>query len=125
MWEPNIVASPYGYTTEFTRANQHATRYMAHFHDPLINGNWVFTVWAYLLGAVIATVFLLRRWTWTSLTLAAIALAALMYQVGLFFGILSVGFRFEAPSVLLIELVAVAGVGALAGRARRRRAHPS
>lgn len=99
------------YPTEFIRANDVSRDYMGLFHGRAETGGVVFTVWLYLLFALIVVPVLLIRRTFTAWCIAAPAGAALAHQIGIFIGLQGIAYRFEYPAVALIAVTATACIG--------------
>jgi hypothetical protein len=94
-YHPFIDPNTYGYHTTFPWADRIANSYEAAFTDDSNNGDFLFTVWAYLLICVIAAVVLLRRRSWRPVLVGALALSALTYQIGFFFGLMGSYYSYE------------------------------
>jgi hypothetical protein len=114
-----IDNNPFGYKTTFPGINDAANDYLGAFADDRNNnGGALYAVWLYLIAAIAIAVVFLRRWTWPALTVAATAIAALTYQVGIFFGIMGTIFRFEFPAVTFVAIGLAATAGVLWQRRR-------
>jgi hypothetical protein len=99
------------YPTKFSRPNNLSRDYMNLFIDKYGRGGPLFTVWVYLLFALVAMVMLLRRRSLPAWLAAATLAAALAHQLGIFFGIQGVAYRFEFPAVTLIVTIGVTCAG--------------
>jgi len=90
--------------------------------DPVLDGGIVHRVWIYLLLALAAAVVLLRRRAPVVLRcVGALGLAALTYQIGLFFLAMGVQYRLENPSVVIGLLCAAVLLRLAASEVQRRR----
>jgi hypothetical protein len=119
-YHPWIDQNPFGYSTRWTGINGTASDYLDAFADDGYNGGIVYRVWLYLLVCIAGAVVFLRRWTWGAVILGGVGVAALTYQVGIFFGPMGTNYRFEFPTVVLGELMLAALIG-LALTLRRSR----
>ncbi len=120
MWiyHPFIDPNPRGFETEFTGANRVARGYEDAFANPANEGGIVHRAWIYLLiDAVCAAYLLWRRRTLALAVVGALGVAAWTHQIGLFFGTMGTGFRFEFPAVAIAMLVVAVTVRmAITGR---------
>jgi hypothetical protein len=114
VYHPVIDPNPYGYSIKFGWANAAAKDYVEAFADDELEGNWIYTVWVYVLLNIAGAVVLLR-WTrgWALASVGALALAALTYQAGLFFTTMQVQSRYEFP-VIVAGLLCAAVLARLA-----------
>lgn len=105
-YHPIIDPNPYGYRIRFPQMNVAAKDYIEGFTDDANNGRRLFhTVWLYILLGVGAGLVLLRRGRSLSLfAVAALGLATLTHQVGLFFGAMVTAYRWENPVVVMAAL---------------------
>jgi hypothetical protein len=106
MWIYLGDPNPRRFHTEFGTPNRIARGYVYAFANAADDGGIVHRAWIYLLEAAVCAVFLLRR-RGALAVVGALAIAAWTHQVGLFFGIMGTGFRFEFPAVA-IALLAIA-----------------
>jgi hypothetical protein len=108
IYHPVIDPNPYGYAIRFPWANSAAKDYVETFANRELEGNWIYSIWAYVLLNVAAAAVLLR-WSrgWGVATVGALALAVLSYQVGLFFSTMQVQSRYEYP-VIVVGLLGAA-----------------
>ena len=122
VYHPQIDANSFGFRVRFARLNQAARDYMAAFTNPANDGDVLFTVWAYLLAALVLAALLLRRGIAAPARVAGLlALGGILYQSGLLLGPMGLQYRFEFPAVATTLVVAAAALGLLA---RRRAATP-
>jgi hypothetical protein len=119
IYHPVIDGSTLGYQIRFPDANQAAKDYVEAFADDTLNGNLLHATWLYLVIALGAAVVLLRSKEVALKIVGLMAVAALLYQVGLFLGATGVGLRLEDPARIMALL---AGIVASASLIRRRRA---
>jgi hypothetical protein len=127
---PEVIENQYGYAIWFGGLNAAALDYLAAFTEPQaesiffapINGGPLHAVWAYLLVAAAAAGVLLRRGRPTEeVAVGALALAALLLQVGLFPLAMGTEYRFEFPAVAAAMLsAAVAAASAVRSRTSAR-----
>jgi hypothetical protein len=103
-----------GYTFAFPRIYNGAMTYLEAFTHPEASfygqagGDFLFTVWCYLLPALLSAIVFLRRGTAAPLrVVGALGVSALTYQAGLFVAALGTRFRFEFPCVA-VGMVAAA-----------------
>jgi hypothetical protein len=101
-----------GFPFSFPSLNRAALDYMEVFgregssSEP-IDGGPLFAVWVYLLAALAGAIVLLRRGRpWPFLALGALALSALVHQLGVIFLVMHNSYRFEFPSVVAGMLTA-------------------
>jgi hypothetical protein len=104
-YHPYIDPNPYGYQTTFPWADRIANSYESAFTDDANNGDFLFSVWAYLLICAIAAAVLLRRRSWQPVLVGIIALSALTYQIGLLFGLMGSVYTYELVAVALALVV--------------------
>jgi len=103
-------------------AEDRARDYVEAFAAPVLDGGIVHRVWIYLLLALAAAVVLLRRRAPVVLRcVGALGLAALTYQIGLFFLAMGVQYRLENPSVVIGLLCAAVLLRLAASEVQRRR----
>jgi hypothetical protein len=126
IYQPGVPANPYGFSTRFTGANRVANDYEHWFVTVDDNGGALFEPWIYLLICLGAVVVGILRPTRLALVAGAIGLAALTYQIGLFFGQMGANYRYEFPCLAMGEIILALGLrelwrvgqGALANRQR-------
>ena len=126
-----IDPNPFGYSTSFVSINRVATNYMSLFTNTVNNGDFLFSVWFYLLICLIAALRLLKRGvSLRGLVFGLLGLASVTYQIGMFFGIPGDGYIYEISFVaagLVIGIVGLAWFGAsvfcLLRRVTCQRAH--
>jgi hypothetical protein len=123
-YHPVIDPNNFGYHTTFPWANDIATDYEKAFTSTANNGDALFAPWPYLLACVAAAAMLSR--SWRRLVLGGLALSALTYQVGLFFGLMGVNYRYEFPAVAIGQITIAVGLRTSWRRTRVWRAsrHP-
>lgn len=103
MWTYHPVIDPnaWGYAVRFPGPNQAAKDYVEAFAGPALDGNWIYSIWAYMLLAAAAAAVLLRRSRpWPLLAVGAFALAVIAYQSGLFVVAMGTQYRFQLPVVV-------------------------
>jgi hypothetical protein len=122
IYHPVIDGSTLGYQIRFPDANNIAKDYVEAFADDRLNGNLLHATWLYLLIALSAAVVLLQSREPALNIVGLMAVAALLYQIGLFLGATGVGLRLEDPTRMMALLAAiVAGASLL----RRRMKMPA
>jgi Predicted membrane protein (DUF2142) len=121
IYHPGIDGNTFVYSIRFSGLNQTLRDYLDLFGDDDLEGGPVFRVWLYLLGAILALV-LMFRYRRERLAVVGLGLAAvpLLYQVGLFFLAMGVGYRLQFPAVAL-ALIAMVYAAAVFWRTRRSR----
>jgi hypothetical protein len=124
IYHPGIDDNPLGLHIRFPAANQRAREYVEAFAAPTLDGSILHEAWLYLLGAAAGAWTWLRRRSWPLLVLGALALSALTYQIGLFFGAAATQHRYEFPAVA-IGLVVLAAATRLAWSRLRGRPLPA
>lgn len=105
-FHPGIDGNYFGYSPSFAAAHRVGDDYLQAFADPAQNGDALFAVWVYLLVCCSAAWLYLRRRTVRGVVIGGLALSALTYQVGLFFGVMGSDYRYEFPSVAIALLIA-------------------
>lgn len=124
----DITKNSWGYRTTFPSLNRFTTSYVQAFENKHGDGGVIYRVWVYLLAAIAIAVALIRRRSWSAALLAGLAIAPLTYEVGLFFGVMASGYRYQYPATTMIIIAVVGGVGLLIGDRRdvgRTRQHPA
>ena len=101
VYHPVIDPNPFGYEIRFPDVNGAAKDYIGAFANRENDGGWIYSLWVYQLLAL-AAVALLVRWSrgWALATVGGLGLAALAYQVGLFFSAPVAQSRYEFPVVV-------------------------
>jgi heme A synthase len=96
----------------FPDLDRAARDYIESFADDRLDGQTLlFAIWLYLAFAIASCALLLRRAASSPARVAgAAALAALLFQAGLFFGVGLTQYRFEFPAVALSMLAAIVAV---------------
>ena len=118
----DVKANPWGYRTTFPGLNSFTNGYVTTFESSDHGkGGILYQVWLYLVAAIAMSIALLRRKTWPAGVLAALALAAVTYEIGLYFGLMGSGYRYQYPGVAMISVALVGGIGLLV---RERRSAP-
>lgn len=99
IYHPGIDPNDDGLVVRFPELNQAASDYVEAFaSNPNLDGGPLYTVWVYLLACAVAAAVLLRRGRpWGFLVAGVLALTALTYQAGLYFGAMFTQFRWEFP----------------------------
>jgi hypothetical protein len=105
IYHPYIDANPFGYSTTFPGADNVANHWMQLFTDSVNNGGIIFAPWIFLLVCCVAVVLAARRQSPTRLVLGGIGLAMILYQIGFFFGLEGVNYRYEAPCVTMAMII--------------------
>jgi hypothetical protein len=118
IYHPVIDGSTLGYQIRFPDANNAAKDYVEAFADDRLNGNLLHATWLYLLIALGAAVILLRSGPPALKIVGLMAVAALLYQVGLFLGATGVGLRLEDPARIMALLAAIVAGASLVYRRR-------
>ena len=122
IYHPVIDDSPLDFSLANPGLDRRARDYVEAFADPVLDGGIVHRVWIYLLLALAAAVVLLRRRAPVVLRcVGALGLAALTYQIGLFFLAMGVQYRLENPSVVIGLLCAAVLLRLAASEVQRRR----
>jgi hypothetical protein len=125
IYHPYIDANPFGYTTTFPWADNIANHYEQAFTTPANNGGLLFTPWIFLLICCVAAAVSLRRYSPRRLIVGSLAIAAVTYQVGLFFGLMGPNYRYEFPCIVIAEIVMAVALHECWQRARTRVVLPS
>jgi hypothetical protein len=120
IYHPVIDGSTLGYQIRFPDANNAAKDYVEAFADDNLNGNLLHATWLYLLLALGAAVVLLRSREPALNIVGLMAVAVLLYQLGLFLGATGVGLRLEDPARIMALLAAIVAGSYLIGRRRAR-----
>lgn len=120
VYLPGVPPNPYGYSTRFVHANRIADDYENAFLGPLQTGGTLFAPWIYLLVCLAAVIAVALRPTRERLIIGVLGLAALTYQVGLLFGLMSTNYRYEAPCLALAGIIIALGLRDLWQVARGR-----
>ena len=119
VYIPELAPNDYGYEIWLGGPHDVALDYLDLFTEPhsetiffaSIDGDVLYTVWIYLLGAAAAAACLLRRGLAPELlVVGALALAALFLQIGLFFLAMGTEYRFEFPAVAASILAAAVAI---------------
>ena len=119
VYIPEETEQQYGYDIWLDGPHSAAVDYLHLFTEPEpenvfaspTNGDFLYTVWAYLLVAAAAAAYLLRRALAPPLrVVGALALGALTLQVGLFFMAMGTEYRFEHPAVAAAILAAAVAI---------------
>jgi hypothetical protein len=106
VYHPQIDPNPYGYSIKFSEINSVAKDYVEAFANSELEGGWIYSIWAYLLVTIAAALVLIRRSRgWALAAVGALALAALTYQIGLFFSLMQAQSRYEFP-IIVVGLLA-------------------
>lgn len=116
--KPNVL----GYKTSFRWANDIADGYIRTFTNASNNGDFLFSVWAYLLFSAVVAVWLLRARTWKRLLVGALALSSLTYQPSFLFLGQGSQYRYERPSVAIALILAALAAPSAWQLIRARRA---
>lgn len=118
----DVKANTWGYRTTFPALNRFTNGYVTTFEsDEHQEGGVLYRVWLYLVAAVAISVAMVRRRSWPAGVLAALALAPLTYEIGLYFGLMGSGYRYQYPGVAMMSVALVGGISLLV---RQRRPAP-
>ena len=121
---PGIEANPYGSAIWFDRANDAALDYLGLFADSEqetetfapVNGNFLYLPWIYLLVAIAASAYLLqRRIDPGARVVGAMALGAILMELGIFAVAMGTEFRFQYPLLAVAPLAAIVAVARARG----------
>jgi len=109
IFHPGIDPNTFGYRSKFPSLDDAADDYVTAFAHPNLDGTVIHRAWIYLIFAVIGVFVLFRRNRSAALmAVGGVALAALLIQVGYFFGAMGTQFRFEhGPIVFCMITFAV------------------
>ena len=109
IFHPGIDPNTFGYRSKFPSLDDAADDYVTAFAHPNLDGTVLHRAWIYLIFAVIGVFVLFRRNRSAALmAVGGVALAALLIQVGYFFGAMGTQFRFEhGPIVFCMITFAV------------------
>jgi hypothetical protein len=122
VYHPNIDANHIGYQLRWPDRTARVRSYLDLFDDPVTHdGSLVDALWLYLLISAAAAWVLLRTRRGPLMVIGAMALSGLLFQSGLFFGMMSVQYRFEFPVVVTGTVSAIVLVRVAVGRALARR----
>ena len=128
VYHPGIDQSFLGITPRFPDLFEAGLDYLdALTINSQYDGSVIFTTWIYLLIAIAcAAVWLAGRpRTWIAAVVAGFALSAITYQIGLFFGAMSVYLRFEYPAVLVGVVSLLLLIARVVGVVAERRSAPA
>jgi hypothetical protein len=121
IFHPVIDPNTFGYRTKFPALDDAADDYVTAFAHPNLDGTVIHRAWIYLIFAVIGVFVLLRRKREAALmAVGGLALAALLIQVGYFFGAMGTQFRFEHGPIAFC-MITIAVLARLAVTRLRRR----
>jgi hypothetical protein len=121
IYHPGIDGNTFVYSIRFSGLNGTLRDYLDLFGDDNLEGGPVFTVWLYLLGAILAMALMFRyRRERLAVVGLGLAVVPLLYQVGLFFLAMGVGYRLEFPAVA-IALIAMVYAAAVVWQTRGTR----
>lgn len=125
VYDPAIDPNTLGYHTTFSWANNVANDYMQAFTGPADDGGIVFSVWLYLLICAVGAGVFLRLRSTRRLLIGALCASVITYQLGLLFGVIDVGYRFELPVVVAGEITILFAIRLLWETWRRRERAPA
>jgi hypothetical protein len=118
IYQPGIIRNNLGYQIHFLTANKAARDYVEAFADEDLNGTVLHAPWLYLLIALGAAVILLRSRAPALKIVGLMALAAITYQVGLFFAATNIPVRYEEPARFMALLAAIVAGASVISRYR-------
>jgi hypothetical protein len=118
IYHPVIDPNSFGYEIRFPEANDIAKDYVETFADDNLDGNLLHATWLYLLIALGAVAVLLRAPEPALNIVGLMAMAALLYQIGLFLGATGVGLRLEDSARIMALLAAIVAGASLITRRR-------
>jgi hypothetical protein len=122
IFHPGIDANAFGYKSRFPSLDDAADDYVTAFAHPNLDGTVVHRAWIYLIFAVVGAVVLLRRrWAPALIAVGGVALAALLIQVGYFFGAMGTQYRFEHGPIAFCLITIAVLLQLAVTRLRRRR----
>jgi hypothetical protein len=122
IFHPGIDANTFGYKARFPSLDDAADDYVTAFAHPNLDGTVVHRAWIYLIFALVGAVVLLRRrWAPALIAVGGVALAALLIQVGYFFGAMGTQYRFEHGPIAFCLITIAVLLQLAVTRLRRRR----
>jgi hypothetical protein len=108
---PFVDPNRFGFTTRFKSINRVATNYMSLFTTANRSGDFLFSVWFYVIICLIAATRLLKReLSLRSLVFGLLGLASVTYQVGMFFGIPGTDYLYEIAFVATGLMIGIVGL---------------
>ena len=106
----SIDGNPWGYRTTFPSLNRVTNDYLGAFANSNNDGGWIYSVWVYMLAAMVLSVLLVLRRTWSALIVGGLVFASLTYEIGLFFGLQGAAYRYQFPGVAMTVVAVVGGL---------------